>query len=322
VDFNEPKETAMSGQYDRNRDAEGRFRSGSRGGQQQRGWDDDREQYGRGQETPRDDRGRFMSEGESGRYYGGTDFDDYGDRNYGSRYDSGENYRGGHGGYSRSSSDEYESGPGFSDYRRQENRGGQDERQYGGGRYGDDDEYSSRGQQSQGRERDEYGRFTSEDVDYGDRGRGERWQGSRGSRDDDDRGRGSGQGRGWFGDSGGHSEAARQRGPGQRGQDDRGQYSRDDDHRGRGAGQGRGWFGDSEGHSEAARQRGQGSRGSSGGNRDRDDRGRFASDDDHGGGRGRGGSQGRSGGDDHRGWFGDSRGHSHAARLGWRHRGQ
>lgn len=283
VDFNEPKETAMSGQYDRNRDAEGRFRSGSRGGQQQRGWDDDREQYGRGQETPRDDRGRFMSEGESGRYYGGTDFDDYGDRNYGSRYDSGENYRGGHGGYSRSSSDEYESGPGFSDYRRQENRGGQDERQYGGGRYGDDDEYSSRGQQSQGRERDEYGRFASDDVDYGDRGRGERWQGSRGSRDDDDRGRGSGQGRGWFGDSGGHSEAARQRGPG---------------------------------------QRGQGSRGSSGGNRDRDDRGRFASDDDHGGGRGRGGSQGRSGGDDHRGWFGDSRGHSQAARLGWRHRGQ
>src|ERR1044072_5457546 len=54
------RSTSMS-RYDRNRDAEGRWRE-----------DDEfaRHNYGRGQQPPRDDRGRFLSEGETGDYYG------------------------------------------------------------------------------------------------------------------------------------------------------------------------------------------------------------------------------------------------------------
>jgi hypothetical protein len=47
----------------------------------------------------------------------------------------------------------------------------------------------------------------------------------------------------------------------------------------------------------------------------------MSDDDDDGNGRGgnRGGNGNRGGGD-HRGWFGDPRGHAQAAKLGWRHR--
>ena len=86
-----------------------------------------------------------------------------------------------------------------------------------------------------------------------------------------------------------------------------------DDGRGHGRG---GWFGDSEGHSEAARRgwddRDDDRGGRSGGGRSRDDdrssRSSRGRDDDDGRGRGRGG------------WFGDSEGHSEAARRGWEDR--
>ena len=148
-------------------------------------------------------------------------------------------------------------------------------------RYDDDDDY--RGGNDGGRRmppRDEEGRFMSED-----RGDDRRYRsGSSGrNRDEDDRGRGSGrQGSGWYGDSEGHSEASR------RGWDERGRSSRDDD--------------------DDRRYR-------SSRSRDDDDYGRGGSrsrassrDDDDDRGRG------------HGGWFGDSRGHSEAARRGWANR--
>ncbi len=187
------------------------------------------------------------------------------------------------------------------------------------------------------RERDDQGRFVSDDDrDYGGRrsyrGR-ERDDDDRrySSRDrDDDRGRGHG---GWFGDPEGHSEASR-RGWDDRRDDDR-RYatrSRDDDRsygrrdydddRGRGHG---GWYGDPEGHSEASRRGWDDRRGGSHDrdddrrsySRGRDDNGRYASrdrDDDR--------RYSRRDDDDrgHGGWFGDSRGHAEAARRGWDHR--
>jgi hypothetical protein len=132
----------------------------------------------------------------------------------------------------------------------------------------DDDRRSSRGRSSgNDRERDEYGRFMSDDDDRGgSRGRG--GYSSR-SRDDDDddrrssRGGGRSQG-GWFGDSEGHSEAARRGWEERGGSSSRGggrsmSRSRDDDDddrrssRGGNGGRG-GWFGDSEGHARAARR--------------------------------------------------------------------
>lgn len=212
----------MAGQYDRNRDAEGRFAGGGRRRSQ---WQEDdryreRENYGRGAEPPRDDRGRFLSEGENGDYYGGRG---YGERDYGDA-------RGGRG------------------------RGN----------------------------------------DYDDRGL---------------RGREYGRGSGWYGDPQGHAEAARERWQESRGS----RYEEDDDRGGRG-----GSFRGRE-RDESGRFMGEddhGGRGGSfrGGGRERDESGRFAGDDD----RGRGSQSG--GGEDHRGWFGDPRGHSQAARLGWRHR--
>ncbi len=227
----------------------------------------------------------------------------------------------------------------------------------------------SRGRED--RERDDQGRFTSSRGGYDDdRGgssrssRGyddDRGRSSRSSRDyDDDRGGSSrsgrggdrgGQGSGWFGDSEGHSEAAR-RGWENRDDDDRGGRSGgsrssrgyDDDDRGGRSGSSRGgstrsggrggWFGDSEGHSEALR-RGWESRddddrgGRSGGGRssssrgDYDDRGssrsRQSDDDDR-----RYRSRSRDDDDDRGrgrgGWFGDPRGHSEAARRGWEDR--
>lgn len=176
-------------------------------------------------------------------------------------------------------------------------------------------------------------------------GEGRGMRGGRRYYEEDDRGRGQGrsEGRGgWFGDSEGHSRAARERW-----EDDdrrsrsRGRYEDDDNDRGgRGRGQG-GWFGDSEGHSRAAREGwDEGHRGSS------RSRSRYEDDDDDRRGRGRGGWFGdpeghsraaregrdedrggsyrsrsrRDDDDDGRGWHGDPRGHAEAARRGWSHR--
>jgi hypothetical protein len=210
----------MPGQNDRNRDADGRFTGGSRGAQR---WHDDddngRENFGRGQQAPRDDRGRFMSEGENHDYYGrGRQYGEYGGGSGFGRadYDRGDYGRG-----------DYERGSyGRNEYGRDE-YGRDDDRNFrgmrGGGRgdwgYEETDYRGSRGggNDSQGgRDRDEYGRFTSDD----DGGRYPR--GGRGGYDyDDDRGsqggRGQGsrsryedhEGRGWFGDPRGHADAAR-----------------------------------------------------------------------------------------------------------------
>jgi len=180
-------------------------------------------------------------------------------------------------------------------------------------------------------ERDDQGRFISDDEPRGgDRGRSQAYR----RRDDDDDRRYSARHRGhggWFGDPEGHSEASRRgwderrddRGPSRassRHDDDDRRYSargRDDDYA-RDRGQG-GWFGDPEGHSEASRRgwdhrrddddNGRG-RGRSYSRYDDDDR-RYSSrgrDDDYSRDRGQGG------------WFGDPEGHSEASRRGWEHR--
>ena len=274
----------MPRQRERYRDDEGRFTDG-RGGDarwEQRGNQDWDYRSGRGETGPRDDRGRFLSEGERGNYYGQRDRNrgeygrgDYGRGENGPRGD--EEWRHGQGDFSDENN--YRGGYRRDDYRH--NESGRNEP----GRYESDD-YSRGGQRYEGgRERDEYGRFTSDDD-------GRFSSGGRDYEDDerDMRRRGAGQDRG------------------------RSRFDYDDDHRGRFRNgiperDDRGRFmseDDDDGRS--------GSRGRS---RERDERGRFMGDDDDGGrGRGRGGS--RSG--DHGGWFGDPRGHSQAARLGWRHR--
>jgi hypothetical protein len=172
-------------------------------------------------------------------------------------------------------------------------------------------------EESMPQDRDQRGRFTSDDDrDYGrsyaERGGGrsryqdddERGGGYR-SRDyeDDNRGRGSqrgGQG-GWFGDPEGHSRASRE------GWDEhRGSYMRSQGERG--------WYGDPEGHSRASREGWDERRGESRsyGSRGRDD------DDDRGyRSRGRDDDDDRRGGRSQGGWFGDPEGHSRASREGW-----
>jgi hypothetical protein len=181
------------------------------------------------------------------------------------------------------------------------------------------------------RERDERGRFVSDDDDDRDYRRrpmpprdeeglfvssrsryddddDRRYSRSRSRYDDDDdyrRGR-RGHG-GWFGDPEGHSEASR-----------RGWDNPDHDRSG--------WYGDPEGHSEASRRGWEERGGSRSRYRDddrrrsmpaRDDEGRFTSsrsryDDD---------DEDRRGGRGHRGWYGDPEGHSEASRRGLEERG-
>ncbi len=155
------------------------------------------------------------------------------------------------------------------------------------GRFTSDDDRrsSNRSRGSSHRERDEEGRFTSDD----DRRGSGRYGRSRYEDDDDDRrgGRsGSGHG-GWFGDSEGHSEASRrgwehghEGGSRSSGYSSRSRYDDEDERSGRGASSGRGG------------------------------RGRYEDDDDR-----RGSSNGGRGG--HGGWFGDSEGHAEASRHGW-----
>jgi hemerythrin superfamily protein len=157
-----------------------------------------------------------------------------------------------------------------------------------------DDEDSRRGSAND-RERDEQGRFMSDD-DRGSSGRGRS-----SSRDDDDNRGGSRGGSG--GGRGRDNEPER---------DDRGRFMSDDD---------RGSSGRGRSSSRDDDDNRGGSRGGSGGGRgrdnepERDDRGRFMSDDDRGS-SGRGRSSSRDD-DDGRGWRGDSRGHAEAARRGW-----
>ena len=176
------------------------------------------------------------------------------------------------------------------------------------------------------RERDDRGRFMSDDDDR----RGYRSEG-RSSRsrydDDDDRDRGGRGHGGWFGDSEGHSRAARERwdedddrrgsrSSGRRDDDDdrrgyRGEESRsrsrydDDDRDSRGRGRG-GWFGDSRGHSEASRRGWE--------NSDHGDSGWYGDREGHSEASRRGWDNPRHGPS---GWYGDSEGHSEASRRGW-----
>jgi hypothetical protein len=150
-------------------------------------------------------------------------------------------------------------------------------------------------------DRDERGRFVSDDDRGGSRGGNGR--SSRSSYDDDDRR---------------YSQGGRSSGSSRYDDDDR-RYSssrggRDDGDHGQG-----GWFGDREGHAEAARRGwesrdddrrySQGGRSSGSSRYDDDDR-RYSSsrggrdDGDHGQG----------------GWFGDREGHAEAARRGWENR--
>lgn len=227
-----------------------------------------------------------------------------------------------------------------------------------------------------GPERDERGRFMSDD-DRDDRRRygAERNEGRRRYADDEDdrryrarsdRDRGQG---GWFGDPEGHAEAARrgwdnpEHGPSgwygdSRGHSEASRRGWDNPEHGPS-----GWYGDPEGHSEASR-RGWDERRSderrSFSSRDRDydrdrddDRGRYRSRDEEGRFRSREDDDDRryssrsrdddddryerssrsryrdeeedrrsSRGRDQGGWFGDSRGHSEAARKGWDNRGR
>lgn len=152
------------------------------------------------------------------------------------------------------------------------------------GRFTSDDDRrgSGRSRGSSYRERDEDGRFTSGD----DRRGSGRYGRSRYEDDDDDRrgGRGGSGHGGWFGDSEGHSEASRrgweqghEGGSRSSGYSSRSRYDDEDDRFRRSAGAGGGG------------------------------RGRYEEDDD-----GRRGGRGGQGG-----WFGDSEGHSEASRRGW-----
>lgn len=197
-------------------------------------------------------------------------------------------------------------------------------------------------------DRDERGRFVSDDDDRNERGRYSRMSsssrgGGRYREDDDDRRSSRGRGEsGWYGDPEGHSEASRRgwegRGSSYRDDDDRhyssrgtsGRYEDDDNGRSRSRNsdydddrrssrEHGGWYGDPEGHSEASRrgweERG-GYRSSSRSRYEDDDNGRYGSrsrnsdyDDDR-----------RSSRGGHGGWFGDPEGHSEASRRGWRNR--
>ena len=149
------------------------------------------------------------------------------------------------------------------------------------------------------RDRDEQGRFTSDDDDRNDRryssrsGRDDDYgRSSRsGGRDDDRR----------DGDNGGRSSRSNERD-----RDEYGRFTRDDD------------------RSDYYRGRASGSS-----DRERDESGRFMSDDDRYG-RSGGRSSGRDYGDDDRssrgrdqgtGWYGDPQGHSEASQRGWENRG-
>jgi hemerythrin superfamily protein len=245
-----------------------------------------------GQYRDRDDRGRFSNDDDNGRYTSRS-------RNQNSRQDDDDDrgrmpQRDDNGRFMRENDD-------YSD-RRYSGRDEDNRGQYGRSRGYDDDRYDDRryssGRGQDGQRRDDNGRYMSDDdrSSRGGRGREDRYGDSGNYRERDDRGR-------FMSDDDGYGRSSRS-------QSSRRQY-RDDD-----GGDGRGWFGDREGHAEAARRgwesrsdregdygsRNQGGRGS---------RGR----DDQDGRRSAGRSRSSQGG-----WFGDSEGHSEAARRGWENR--
>lgn len=214
---NQQEQFTMARQYDRSRDAQGRF--------------DDDERDGRGyaaRTNERDARGRFMSDDERS---GGRSWRDE-QSGYSSRDSGGRGWYGDPEGHSRAS------GQGW------ENRGGRS----GSSRHEEDDR-GGRGYSSQSNERDERGRFISEDERAGGRSSGgEDYRYS--SRGEDSRGRG------WFGDPEGHARASEE-GWESRGRSRSSPRDEDDYRSGRGSREGRGhggWFGDSRAHSEASRR--------------------------------------------------------------------
>jgi len=154
-------------------------------------------------------------------------------------------------------------------------------------------------------DRDERGRFVSEDDDDrgGRYGRSERDDHQRYGRERDERGRFM------------EDDDDRRRYRSRDDDDDyrsRSRYEDDDDRRG---GRGRGWSGDPEGHAEAARK-GWEERGSY------RSRGRSEDDEeDYRSARYRDEDNGRSSRGGGRGWSGDPEGHAEAARKGWEERG-
>jgi len=251
----------------------------------------------------RDERGRFVSDDDDDRRHSRSERDDD-DRRYGrareerGRFESDDN----RGRASRGRDDD--------DDRRRSSRSRDedDERRSSGqgqGWHGDSQGHREAAMRGRGDDRQSYRSGGRDDDDYDDRQRSR-------SRDDADY-RSSGGGRGWSGDPEGHSEAAR-RGWENRGSSRGSRSDDEDDRRGGSPSRGEeghgGWFGDSRGHAEAARrgweERSSGSRspGSRSRRDDDDDRRRSRGRDDEG----------------HGGWFGDSRGHSEAARRGWQNR--
>jgi hypothetical protein len=256
------------------------------------------DQMARQGDNNRDDRGRFTSDEERGG--GGRSRRDYEDRSYRSRARDDDDGRGWHGdpqghaeaarrgwaersgesrSFSRSRDDDDDRG-GRNGDRDRDDRGRfmSDEDDRGYRARGRDDDDDRRGDRSGGgdRDRDERGRFASDDDDRGYRARG---------RDDDDR-RGD------------------RSGGGDRDRDERGRFASDD----------RGYRARSRDDDDRRGGR------SGGGDRDRDERGRFASADDDRGSRARSRDDDDRGGRGQGGWFGDSRGHAEAARRGWEER--
>jgi hypothetical protein len=184
-------------------------------------------------------------------------------------------------------------------------------------KHAEENDYMPR--QSNMRERDDQGRFMSDDDDYRGRGRG----GSYGRSDDDDYGRGRGGSYGRGNDrerdeQGRFMSEDDDRGRGRsRSMSSRSDY--DDDYRssrrggGRGSdydddrrrGQG-GWFGDSEGHSEASRRGWQ--------RPGHGESGWFGDSEGHSEASRRGWQNSDHG---ESGWYGDPEGHSEASRRGW-----
>lgn len=275
------------GRYDRDED---RGYSQSRGSYRQE--DDNR---GRGRNTPdRDDQGRFVSDDDyrSGRSATSR-----------SRYDE-DRQNGG-----RSQSGWYGDSEGHSEASRR----GWEHREDDGRSRHDEDDYRTNGGRNT-RDRDDRGRFMSEDEGrgrYGQSGRG-------GYRQDED-------------DNRGRSRNMPDR-------DEYGRFMSDDDYRssresrsrqdeGRRQSGGRGqsgWYGDPEGHSEASRRGWEHREGTGRGSRDDEDRS-YRSSNERGGYQSRS-SYSRNQDEDSRqtggrgGWFGDPEGHSEASRRGWDHR--
>jgi len=273
------------------------------------------EQMARG-DNNRDDRGRFTGDDDRGRRGGGRSNRDDDDRTYRSRSrddeDDGRGWYGDPRGHSEAAR------------RGWAERSGEP-RAFSRGRDDDDDDRGGRGGD---RDRDERGRFMSDDDDRGYRSRGRDEDDRRGGRgggdrdDRDDRGRFTNDEDRSYRSRGRDDDDDRRGARGDdRDRDDRGRFTSDDDDRryrsrgrdddddrgarGRGGRSQGGWFGDSEGHSEAARRGWEDREGGA--------RGRSRDDDDH---RNRDSARGRGQG----GWFGDSRGHAEAARRGWEDR--